>query len=86
MAITCYTLKQNNDTEELHLFKGHITSPAPKVKCTSAQWSECGRMNKDDSSGNKFACEEEEAARKKCANLGRAVCGTCVSTLYTTYR
>ena len=86
MATTCYTLKEHNTTGELHLFKGQITMTDPELKCTSAQWSECGKMNKNDSAKNKFACQKEDEARLKCAKIGRAVCGTCVSTLYTTYK
>lgn len=31
-----------------------------------------------------FTCKDEVEARKKCAELGRKVCGTCVSHLYKT--
>lgn len=41
-------------------------------------------MNRNDSATNKFTCETEDQARKKIAEIGRPVCGTCVSTLYTT--
>ena len=76
-----YTLKKKKDTGELHLFKGEMTDDA----CTSKQISICEKMNKSESAGNKFACYNEDEARKKCAEIGREVCGICVSHLYTTY-
>jgi hypothetical protein len=42
-------------------------------------------MDKSESTGNIFACADEDLARKKCAEIGREVCGICVSHLYTTY-
>jgi hypothetical protein len=45
----------------------------------------CEKMDKSESAGNIFACEEEGSARKKCAKTGRKVCSICVSYLYTTY-
>jgi tryptophanyl-tRNA synthetase len=53
--------------------------------CTSAQLSVCGKMDKSESSGNIFACEDEETIRKKCAKIGKKVCSVCVSSLYTNY-
>lgn len=79
-----YSLKQHKDTGELHLFKGKFTPEDPKFKCNTAQMSECREMNRNDSAANRFTCETEDQARKKIAEIGRPVCGTCVSTLYTT--
>lgn len=76
-----YTLKKKQNTEELHLFKGEMTNDG----CTSAQLSICKKMNKNESVGNKFACENENNARKKCAEIGREVCGICISSLYANY-
>lgn len=78
-----FTLKQHNETGELHLFKGTMTPG--ENKCSSAVWSECRKMKKVDSGGNQFACATEDEARLKIARIGRPVCGVCVSTLYTTY-
>jgi len=77
-----YTLKKDEDTDELHLFEGDMTDKG----CTSAQKSICKKMDKSESSGNVFTCKNENDARVKCAESGRKVCGTCVSHLYTTYR
>lgn len=83
MGTTAYTLKRKNETEELHLFEGVFTEAN---KCTSGAKSICGMMAKTDSSGNIFACRNENDARIECAYLGRKVCGVCVSHLYATYK
>jgi len=75
-----YTLKKKKDTGEYHLFIGKMTAEG----CTSREISICGKMNKSESSGNSFGCEEEDSARKKCAKIGKAVCRDCVS-FYTKY-
>lgn len=77
-----YTLKIFGETEELHLFEGKMTEKG----CTSGSTSICQKMAKAESSGNKFTCLEEDEARIGCAEIGRKVCGICVSHLYTTYR
>lgn len=76
-----YTLKESKNTKERHLFEGEMTNTA----CTSKRISICKKMNSADSSRNLFACYDEKEARKECANIGRNVCGTCISHLYTTY-
>ena len=76
-----YTLKKKKDTGEYHLFEGKMTAEG----CTSRQVSICEKMDKSESSGNIFACEEESSARKKCAKVGRAVCNICISRFYTSY-
>jgi hypothetical protein len=79
-----YTLKKKAKTGELHLFEGTLQD-SPPPKCLSAAKSVCREMTYEESSGNAFSCEDEATARAKCAAAGRAVCGTCVSHLYTTY-
>jgi len=76
-----YTLKKKKDTGEYHLFIGKMTAEG----CTSREISICGKMNKSESSGNSFGCEEEDSARKKCSKIGKAVCRDCVSFFYTKY-
>lgn len=83
MGIAAYTLKQKKETEELHLFEGEFTEPG---KCNSGATSICEKMAKADSSGNIFACKNENDARTQCAQIGRKVCGVCVSHLYATYK
>lgn len=76
-----YTLKKKKGAEEYHLFDGRMTSEG----CTSKQVSVCGKMQKEESAGNEFSCEEEDSARKKCAKIGKKVCVDCISHFYTTY-
>lgn len=82
MSTIVYTLKLRKDTEELHLFRA---TPNPNNTCTPVGKSICKKMDLSESIKNEFACEDEATARKECANLGRKVCGTCVSSLYQTY-
>ncbi len=76
-----YTLKKRKDTNELHLFKGEMTENS----CTSGSKSICEKMLKSESAGNQFQCETESEARKLCADIGRSVCGICVSHLYASF-
>lgn len=80
-----YTLKKHKDTGELHLFVGQFNPPGSDYTCTSSRLSICDKMQSSDSQGNIFACLTESDARKKCAEIGRSVCGICVSSLYATY-
>ncbi|MBK0127058.1 hypothetical protein IAE30_25275 [Pantoea sp. S61] len=80
-----YTLKEHNESGELHLFEGVMYEENPQFKCTSNKKSICKQMSNVDSKRNKFACKSEDEARKKIASIGRKVCGTCVSHLYSTY-
>lgn len=82
--MSVYTLKKHKTSGELHLFKGSLNPPGSKTTCTSEYSSECNEMTYGDGIENKFACESEDKARKLIAVIGRPVCGTCVSTLYTT--
>lgn len=83
MGKTVYTLKKKKDTEEYHLFEAVMSSN--NSECTPNQKSICEKMDKNESSGNYFYCEDENNARKKCAALGRPACGICVSHLYSSY-
>ena len=80
-VMIAYTLKKKKGAEEYHLFEGRMTEEG----CTSKQLSLCGKMDKSESAGNIFSCEEEDSARKKCAKTGRAVCVDSVSHFYTSY-
>lgn len=81
MAEKAYTLKKKKQTNELHLFEGDFSIHP----CNSESQSICKKMKKTDSIGNVFSCQKEQAAREKCAEEGRKVCGTCVSHLYSSY-
>lgn len=77
-----YTLKEMKDTGELHLFEGEMQ---PDGRCSSENYSICGKMSKSESAKNVFACLDEDDARMRCAEIGRDVCGICVSHLYESY-
>ena len=74
-----YTLKEN-ETGELHLFEVRKKQDG---KCSSADESICGAMKKND---KYHLCLKEKEMRIKCAEIGRQVCGTCVSHLYENYK
>ena len=76
-----YTLRAKNDTDEIHIF---LADPKPDNKCLSRQNSICRKAGRDEST-MKQACLSEQQARTESAKIGRKVCGTCVSHLYTTY-
>lgn len=80
-----YTLRTYDSTGEMHLFKGKMTPESKEYKCNTGKISACKKMNSEASTATKFTCATEQEARDKCAKIGRSVCGTCVSTLYTTY-
>jgi len=80
-----YTLKKHSGTGELHLFVGRFNPPNSAHPCTSHSVSICEKMKFADSERNIFSCQKEGEARTKCAEVGRAVCGICVSSLYATY-
>jgi hypothetical protein len=76
-----YTLKKRKETKEYHLFEGDFS----QNPCTSKHESICQKMDKSESEGNIFQCLGDNDARKQIAEIGREVCGTCASHLYTTY-
>lgn len=80
-----YSLWKHEGTGELHLFKGTMSPPGSDHKCSTAAWSICKSMAKSDKAGFKFTCATEREARTHCAAIGRTVCGTCVSALYSSY-
>lgn len=77
-----YSFFKYNDTEETHIFTGHFT---PET-CTAKAVSICEKLNRKEENISQIKiCLNEDQARAKAAELGRSVCGTCVSHLYTTY-
>ena len=76
-----YTLKKMKDTAEYRLFQGIMNNEGG---CTSGSKSICQRTEKTESEKNIFSWKDEKEARKLCAEIGRKVCGTCVSHLYLT--
>ncbi|REJ81322.1 MAG: hypothetical protein DWQ44_09720 [Bacteroidetes bacterium] len=82
MSTDLYSLKQKEDTEELHLF---VSKRTLTNKCDSASLSICEKMSKSENAGNLFECYSETQARTSCASIGRSVCRRCISHLYQTY-
>ncbi|MBN3238276.1 MULTISPECIES: hypothetical protein [Pectobacterium] len=80
-----YTLKEDKDSGELHLFEGDMYPKGSEYKCNSGSKSICKKMNTTNNKGNRFSCATEQEAREEIAKIGRKVCGTCVSHLYTSY-
>jgi len=74
-----FTLKKN-DSGQLHLFRSKKNL---KGDYNSENQSICNKM--EFKKGSEFLGKSEQFARTKCAELGRAVCGTCVSNLYADY-
>lgn len=77
-----YALQRYNDTNEIHIFECVKKSDDlwyPRTKCVCGQGK---RGHFDMLSKNVL---DEGAMRLECAKIGRAVCGNCVATLYTTY-
>jgi hypothetical protein len=76
-----YTLKKHKTAEEYHLFEGEGESENEK-KCTMGTHSICKKMDAAQGDESIFSCKNEKAARMKCAEEGKKVCGICVSHLY----
>jgi len=77
-----YSFFKFDDTDEIHIFEGKFTPD----NCTAKNSCICGKINrKDDNVQLIIKCLDEDEARNKAAELGRNVCGVCVSNLYTTY-
>ena len=81
MAQELYTLGKKKNTGEYHLFRSYKNAEGTCMVYTP---SICKEKEHSDTSSYSFTCEDENVARKKCAEIGRLVCGTCVSDLYKT--
>lgn len=80
---TVYCLLKNIVSGEMHLFEGPMHDDGNG--CRVGRASICQKMKLADSHSDIFTCRSEESARESCAELGRTVCGTCVSHLYASY-
>lgn len=77
-----YSFLKKRSTEEKHIFEGEFTTKS----CNAPTLSICQKANQNEGSWISDAiCLTDSKARNKAAELGRSVCGTCVSHLYTTY-
>lgn len=70
-------------TGEHHIFEGKLTSKDPLI-CESSRNSICRKVLLSGTDNIGERCLAEDVARKVAAELGRSVCGTCVSRLYAT--
>ena len=89
-----YAIVQNMESEEFHIqkFEKKIDRETKSIRFIPVtDYSECGEfMDKKYSSpikqlwkdGKKYPYFKEDAMRYVCADIGRQVCGRCVSTLY----
>lgn len=78
-----FQLRTKDVSGEKHLFgaardaNGVITASLHS-QCKKVEWKITSIMAAD------FEFKKEDEARMRCAEIGRKVCGTCVSTLYAT--
>lgn len=74
---------QENYTGEIHIYQCHYNGrydayyAQSTCECSQASWQGGNRL--EDSQ-----VYNEKQMRRECAKIGRATCGRCVSTLYTT--
>lgn len=82
MKKTVYCLKSEKRTHAYHLFKTTIYKDSTsKIE----QQSLCSKMNIENSSTDEFMHLPEVKARIKAAKVGRQVCASCITQLYTHY-
>ncbi len=78
-----YCLKEKKTSGECHLFECEMNSDS---SCSCNQKSVCKKMEGKERIGeNIFSCKSEKTTRIEVAEIGRRVCGNCVSHLYETY-
>lgn len=76
-----YSFLKRNSNEERHIFEGDFTV---LPHCNAEPQSICKKVQIKDGIWAE-QCLDENQARLKAAQLGRVVCGTCVSYLYSSY-
>jgi hypothetical protein len=78
-----YSLLRYKDTNEIHIFKGHFTEKS----CTAQYSSICKKVTdwRNEEIENVKTCLDEDETRHIAADIGRDVCGICVSHLYSNY-
>lgn len=75
-----FTAMRKKDSGETHLFRVNFAAGT----WTSQSTSVCRKMSASERDTVPFTSLDEDEARGRCAAIGKMVCGTCVSTLYTT--
>ena len=76
-----FTLLEKNNTNEFHLFESQKDIQNQCIP--NGVKSICGKMTLREKKSTKFTCHDEDKARVRCAIIGKDVCGTCVSHLYS---
>lgn len=78
-----YSFFRYANTEEVHVFEGKFT-PA---NCTAKFACICAKIEdrRKEEMEVVETCLNEYDARLYAANLGREVCGICISSLYATF-
>ena len=78
-----YSFRKYQETHETHIFEGTFK---PEGGCKTGPLSICEKINRNDTGIVEIVtCLSENEARQRAADIGRSVCGVCVSHLYTTY-
>lgn len=78
-----YSIRKREESGEHHIFEGKLKSKEP-LKCSSDAESICRKVAHGDTVAIGKSCRGEKQARQEAADLGRQVCGVCVSHLYAT--
>ena len=82
--MTLYTLKKKKGTGEHHIFEGDWVDNESPRHCSVASKSICKKTTGNESDYIDKGCMSEAKTRKEAAEMGRTVCGICVSSLYAT--
>jgi hypothetical protein len=77
-----YSFSKKSTTQEMHIFEGDFTP----TNCDAPNSSICNKTTTSQGVWIPNAgCLTDQKARVKASELGREVCGDCVSHLYKTY-
>ncbi len=84
--MTVYTIRVSNESNEHHIYEGEWIPESEPKSCSNKLKSICQKALRSESKllGKTTNCMGEQAARNRAAELGRKVCGVCVSSLYAT--
>lgn len=82
MTKKVYSIRKKKDTEEYHIFE---CEPATEKTCRCNSKSICNKMDKSEAEKTIYSCLSENETRLRAAEIGRPVCGTCVSHVYESY-
>lgn len=85
--MTVYTIRKKEGSEELHIFEAEWIPDSDPRSCSSKSKSICKKISRGATNTLRSStnCMSESKARREAAELGRSVCGVCVSHLYATF-